>query len=107
MKPIRIPSSTSNPISIRIDAGLLKEIDDVTVELKGLTNNSISRNQLIELMLMFASENAVFDVNGQEMSFKMILNSFRAQNLMFQEMLPTSEDLEKESEWEDNCYEKK
>ena len=96
MKAIKIPSSSSSLISVRIDSKLLKDIDEGTLELKQITNNSMSRNQLIELMLKFAAENAVFDINNQELTFEMILNSFRAQNVLFPELLPTSEELGEE-----------
>ena len=78
MPSIKLQKTLSTPISLRLNNELLEKIDGVVASLKEhYSEVSVSRSQLIELLLDFACENASLEFDGRVTMFSELYDSFK------------------------------
>jgi hypothetical protein len=70
---IKIKSSKLIPTSIRLEQDILNDIDKVAEYLQQKFGFKISRNIMLEQLVIYATENATFNIDGVEVPFKELI----------------------------------
>lgn len=73
---IQIQNQNTKGITVRFSAEDVADMDKVVENINKLTNNNLSRNQLIELLYKNAKNEAKFEINAQQLSFEELLHLY-------------------------------
>lgn len=81
MTRIKLTSKKSNPITIRINTDFLEDIDLLVNNLKNDFNIEITRNVILEKLLMASRDLVSFDIEGKEYKFDDLIKNKKIEQI--------------------------
>ncbi|ARC83163.1 hypothetical protein U732_102 [Clostridium argentinense CDC 2741] len=73
MGKIKINKNKYNSITIRLKEDLINELDIVIENIGEILGDEVSRNSILEQMIIDAKNSCIFELNGKEYTFDEIL----------------------------------